>query len=169
MPAQPGHEPPELVQRALAREAELEQSERFARLKRLHRKAHSNPISAFFTKVLLTLVGGFFVLAGIVMLVGPGQGVLAILFGLAILAVEWPWAERLLRRLRERLHEARVKAAALDPKTRRRRILLTVLAVIAAAATAACFIGWFGWPSAAVSSWHWLQSFAGFLPDLPGM
>jgi len=42
------------------------------------------------------LAGGALVLAGLVMLVVPGPGVLVILAGLAILASEYVWAQRAL-------------------------------------------------------------------------
>jgi uncharacterized protein (TIGR02611 family) len=163
------HEPPKVVQEAVVQEEQAEQHQRFRRLKELHAKAHSNPVSSFLTKVFLTLVGLVLILAGIVMLVGPGQGVLAILLGLGVLALEWPWAERLLHRLRERIHQARERAALVDPKVRRRRALLTALAVLVVCGLLAWLVHRFGWPSATVSSWRWLQGFVGFLPDLPGM
>jgi uncharacterized protein (TIGR02611 family) len=48
-------------------------------------------------------VGLIVVLAGVVMLVTPGPGLLGIAAGLAILASEYTWAERLLRRIRDRI------------------------------------------------------------------
>ena len=62
-------------------------------------------------KLAIAVVGVVVVLAGVVMLFVPGQGVLTILLGLGILATEFVWAHRLLRRLRIRLkkdyHRAR--------------------------------------------------------------
>lgn len=55
------------------------------------------------------ILGGFtLLLAGIVMLVTPGPGWLAIVGGLAMLAAEFVWARRLLNRLKsegERLRQ----------------------------------------------------------------
>lgn len=45
----------------------------------------------------MLIVGSAIVLAGIVMLVLPGPGLLAIFAGLALLATEFTWAARLLR------------------------------------------------------------------------
>lgn len=163
------HDPPEVVQRAVRQEEELEHREKFRRLKELHRRAHSNPVTSFLTKVVLTVVGVGLILAGFVMLIGPGQGILAILLGLGVLALEWPWAERLLRRLRERIHHAREQAALVDPRVRRRRMLLGALATLVVVAALAWLVYRFGWPAATVSSWRWLQGYVGFLPDLPGM
>lgn len=46
---------------------------------------------------LVLVIGSAIVLAGIVMLVLPGPGVLAIFAGLGLLATEFTWAARLLR------------------------------------------------------------------------
>ncbi|MGH7987701.1 MAG: PGPGW domain-containing protein [Candidatus Binataceae bacterium] len=52
-------------------------------------------------KRIVVLVGGFtVVLLGIVMLVAPGPGFVTIALGLGILATEFLWARRLLRRFR---------------------------------------------------------------------
>lgn len=54
-------------------------------------------------KRLVKVVTGFAVLlAGVVMLVTPGPGWVAIAGGLAILATEFAWARRLLDKLKER-------------------------------------------------------------------
>lgn len=49
---------------------------------------------------LILLVGAAVLLAGIVMVVLPGPAVVVIPLGLAILAVEFPWARRWLERMR---------------------------------------------------------------------
>lgn len=53
-------------------------------------------------KIVKGVVGGVIVLAGIVMLVTPGPGIITILIGLGILATEFHFARRLLNRLRRR-------------------------------------------------------------------
>jgi uncharacterized protein (TIGR02611 family) len=53
--------------------------------------------------VLVTALGALLVAAGIVMLVTPGPGLLAIAAGLAVLAREYRWARRLLDRAKARL------------------------------------------------------------------
>jgi uncharacterized protein (TIGR02611 family) len=47
-------------------------------------------------RVAITVAGFAVLIAGVVMIVTPGPGVLAIIAGLAILATEWAWAERAL-------------------------------------------------------------------------
>ena len=54
-------------------------------------------------KRLIKIVVGFTVLlAGIIMLVTPGPGWVAIALGLAMLAAEFVWARRLLDKLKEK-------------------------------------------------------------------
>lgn len=143
--------------------------ERFVRLRQLHARAHSNPVTSLITKVVVTIVGAFLILIGIVMLIGPGQGILAIIAGLAVLATEYTWAERLLRRVQARLREARDKARAMDPKVRRRRIIASTLVTVAAVVAVVAYLVVYDWPTIAVSSWNWVQDFSGLVPELPGM
>lgn len=145
------------------------ENERFPRLKRLHRRAHANPVSAFITKVIVTIIGGFMILAGIVMLIGPGQGILAIIAGLAVLSLEYVWAQRLLHKAQARWEEARDKARAMDPKVRRRRIILGTLAVVIVAGALVAYLVVYDWPTYAVESWNWVQDFSALVPELPGM
>lgn len=53
--------------------------------------------------VAITVVGTVLVVAGLVMLLTPGPGLVAIAAGLAVLAREFTWARRLLERIRLRL------------------------------------------------------------------
>jgi uncharacterized protein (TIGR02611 family) len=63
-------------------------------------------------RVAVTVLGLVVVLAGILMLVLPGPGMVTIIAGLAILATEYVWAERLLAVAKVRA--ARAKDAAMD-------------------------------------------------------
>jgi len=53
-------------------------------------------------RVVVAVVGGTVLLVGVVMIVTPGPAVVMIPLGLAILAVEFAWARRLLNRVREK-------------------------------------------------------------------
>jgi uncharacterized protein (TIGR02611 family) len=53
-------------------------------------------------RIGVLVVGLALVAAGVVMLVIPGPGLLVILAGLALLATEFAWAQRLLVKVRER-------------------------------------------------------------------
>ncbi len=59
------------------------------------------------------VVGAALLVAGAVMLVLPGPGLLVIVAGLAVLATEFAWAERWLRRARERASKAGQAAGSL--------------------------------------------------------
>jgi uncharacterized protein (TIGR02611 family) len=60
-------------------------------------------------RIAVTIAGGAVVLVGIAMLVLPGPGIVVIIAGLAILATEYVWAERLLRMAKERAMQAKDK------------------------------------------------------------
>jgi uncharacterized protein (TIGR02611 family) len=65
-------------------------------------------------RVVVMLIGAALLLGGLVMLVTPGPGIVLIIAGLAVLATEFVWAERML-------DKAKAHAAAATNKVRRRR------------------------------------------------
>jgi uncharacterized protein (TIGR02611 family) len=111
-------------------EAEIEQGQREGRLHHLLGRfkafTHRHPVLRLVYKGLVTLVGGAIVLAGVVMLVTPGPGWLAIFLGLGVLATEYPlvhrfnqWAKgkvvgvwRAYRRRREQRRELKTRVRA---------------------------------------------------------
>ncbi|GIK36074.1 MAG: hypothetical protein AMXMBFR45_03660 [Gammaproteobacteria bacterium] len=54
-------------------------------------------------RIVIAVIGGTVVLAGVIMLVTPGPGLVVIPLGLAILALEFAWAKLWLERLKARL------------------------------------------------------------------
>lgn len=58
-------------------------------------------------RVGVTIAGFLVILAGAAMLVLPGPGILVIIAGLAILATEYVWAQRLLKIAREKAAQAK--------------------------------------------------------------
>jgi uncharacterized protein (TIGR02611 family) len=64
-------------------------------LRRLRRWSRTHPALAAAYKVFVTVLGGVFVLAGLIMLITPGPGWLAIFLGLGIWGTEFHWAHRL--------------------------------------------------------------------------
>ena len=52
-------------------------------------------------RVVVAVMGGTVVLIGVAMIVLPGPAVVVIPLGLAILATEFAWAKRLLKRLKQ--------------------------------------------------------------------
>ena len=65
-------------------------------------------------RLMVLVIGSIVLIAGLLMLVLPGPGILVIIVGLAILATEFVWAERLLIRARDRV--ARVAQKLRKPK-----------------------------------------------------
>ena len=57
-------------------------------------------------RIVIAVVGGTVLLFGVIMLVTPGPGWVAIAAGLGILAVEFAWARVWLKRLRQKMSEA---------------------------------------------------------------
>ena len=79
-------------------EKEIEQGQREGRLHhaltRFRAFTGRHPVLRLVHKVLVSFLGGVIVLAGVVMLVTPGPGWLAIFLGLGILATEYPIVHR---------------------------------------------------------------------------
>ena len=64
-------------------------------------------------RVFLIIAGFILLLAGGVMLVTPGPGMITIFLGLGLLAAEFVWARRLMQRIKEegeRLKDAVLRA-----------------------------------------------------------
>jgi uncharacterized protein (TIGR02611 family) len=60
-------------------------------------------------KVVVAIIGGTVLLFGIALIVLPGPAFIVIPAGLAILATEFVWAERLLDRCKEKWNQCRGK------------------------------------------------------------
>lgn len=74
------------------------------------------------------IIGLAIVGAGIVMLPLPGPGWVVIFGGMAVWATEFVWAQLVLRWTKRKVTEAAQKA--LDPKVRRRNIILTSIGLV---------------------------------------
>jgi len=68
---------------------------------------------------LVAAAGAALLVAGLVLLVLPGPGLLVLAAGLAVLAVEFHWARRLLARVRAHAQAAAQKAGQKVPTRRR--------------------------------------------------
>lgn len=64
-------------------------------------------------RIGVTIAGLVLVLAGAIMLITPGPGLLVIALGLAVWATEYAWAERMLDKVRERSKDAYDRARRL--------------------------------------------------------
>ena len=58
-------------------------------------------------RIAVTIAGSVVLALGVVMLVLPGPGLVLILVGLGILSSEYVWAQRLLRKAKEKAEQAK--------------------------------------------------------------
>jgi uncharacterized protein (TIGR02611 family) len=103
--------------------------ERLQERKEVHRERSR------WVRILYVLVGFTVLLGGLAMLVLPGPAFLVIPIGLAILALEFTWAEAMLQRAIEQGEKARQKAS--DTTTAQR-----VLTGVAVALAAGAIVAW---------------------------
>ncbi len=97
-----------------------------------HRK-RARPIRALY------VVAGFtIVLAGIIMLITPGPAFVVIPIGLAVLSLEFAWAEQLLEAAVKKGEQAKARA---QTSSRTERVLSTIAVLLACGAVFAW--GWF--------------------------
>jgi uncharacterized protein (TIGR02611 family) len=101
-----------------------------------------NPLSAIVRfigrsgkRIAVTIAGFTVLLAGLIMMVTPGPGILGIIAGLAILATEYAWAEHMLDKAKQRAGQA-AKVATASP-------LRVALAVAGAVAGIAAVVLWY--------------------------
>jgi uncharacterized protein (TIGR02611 family) len=92
-----------------------------------------------FYRIVFAIAGGIVLLGGLIMLVTPGPAFVLIPIGLAMLSLEFVWAERMLDHALEHAEVAREKAAQ---TSRTQRIFGVVAGVLAAAACLAAAIMW---------------------------
>jgi uncharacterized protein (TIGR02611 family) len=107
-------------------------------------------------RAVVFVIGVALLTIGLIMFVTPGPGWLALLLGLAILATEFSWAERLLHWAREKAKLAAEKA--LDPRVRRRNLLIAGSVVVGAALLVWWYVASFGWPQPVLSIAEWMRS-----------
>ncbi|MFD8284483.1 TIGR02611 family protein [Streptomyces sp. SID8361] len=88
------------------------------------------------------IVGLGVVGVGIVLLPLPGPGWLVIFAGMAIWATEFVWAQLVLAWTKRKVTEAAHRA--LDPKVRRRNLILTSVAVVICAVAVSVYVWKFG-------------------------
>jgi uncharacterized protein (TIGR02611 family) len=93
-----------------------------ALLTRLDEWAHRGTARGMVVKAVVTVLGPLVVLAGLVMTVLPGPGLVVVALGLALLALEYDWARATLRRMGRSLGRAR-RAALPEDSSRGRRAL----------------------------------------------
>ncbi|MET8245167.1 TIGR02611 family protein [Streptomyces sp. NPDC005202] len=87
------------------------------------------------------VIGLAVVAAGIVMLPLPGPGWVVIFGGMAIWATEFVWAQLVLRWTKRKVTEAQ---RALDPRVRRRNIILTTVGLVIVGVLVGIYVWKFG-------------------------
>jgi uncharacterized protein (TIGR02611 family) len=85
------------------------------------------------------VVGAAVLIGGVIMLVTPGPAFVLIPIGLAMLSLEFVWAERLLEKSLEQAQIAQEKAAQ---TTRLQRVLGAIAALLAVAACVLAVLWW---------------------------
>ena len=117
-----------------------------ALLSRLDAWADRGAGRALLVRVAVTVAGPLLVLAGVAMLVLPGPGLVVIAAGLALLALEYEWARRVVGRMGRTLSQAREATLPKEGSGPRKAVGALVIAALAVAgfvATAAvtAFLG----------------------------
>ncbi|GAA4992036.1 TIGR02611 family protein [Yinghuangia aomiensis] len=90
----------------------------------------------------VAIVGFAVIVAGLIMMVIPGPGIPAVLVGLAILGTEFVWAQRTLLWTKDQATKAAQRA--LDPRTRRRNLIILIVGVVLIAAAAGLYVWKYG-------------------------
>jgi uncharacterized protein (TIGR02611 family) len=90
-------------------------------------------------RIGFVVVGAAVLIGGVVMLVTPGPAFVLIPIGLAMLSLEFVWAEKLLEKSLEQAHIAQAKAAQ---TTRTQRILVGIATALAIAACVLAVLWW---------------------------
>ena len=108
-------------------------------IEKLEAKRAEHLNRGIFYRIMFGVTGAIVVLAGVAMLVLPGPALIVIPIGLAMLALEFAWAEKMLELALER---AEVATNKVKETSRRQRIFGIVAGALGAAAFAAAAIAW---------------------------
>jgi uncharacterized protein (TIGR02611 family) len=108
-------------------------------IERLERKRAEHLARGIFYRVMFAVTGVIVVLAGLAMLVLPGPALVVIPIGLAMLALEFAWAEKMLEMALERAEVAKDKVTE---TTRTQKIFGAIAIALATAAFIAAAIAW---------------------------
>jgi uncharacterized protein (TIGR02611 family) len=98
-------------------------------------------------QVAIFVIGLSVMVAGVIMLALPGPGWFVIFAGMAIWATEFVWAQLVLRWTKRKVTEAAQRA--LDPRVRRRNVILTVTGLV----IVGVFLGIYLWTFGFVMPW----------------
>lgn len=122
-------------------------------LRRLRARIRQNKVLNTTWRVVVFVVGVAVIIGGLIMLVTPGPGWLAVIAGFALLATEFGWARRALGRAKKAGQAAKDKA--LDPRVRRRNQILLGAGCVVVLAALGTYLGVYGWtPPWQLDIWH---------------
>lgn len=113
-----------------------------ARMARFRERIRSRPLLDTAWRVGVFTLGVTLVAAGLVMFVIPGPGFATVILGLVVLASEFAWASRALDPVKAAARRA--SEAALDPRRRRRNLILAGIAGAIAAAALSWYLRYYG-------------------------
>jgi tellurite resistance protein TerC len=108
-------------------------------IERLERKRDEHVNRGIFYRIVFAVTGVIVLLAGLAMTVLPGPALVVIPIGLAMLALEFAWAEKMLELALERAEIAKEKVA---DTTRTQKIFGFVAMALGTAAFIAAAISW---------------------------
>lgn len=86
------------------------------KIRRLRKLFWLNDVPPFVRRVIVMVIGGTLLLAGVAMIVLPGPAIVVAPLGLAVLATEFVWARRWLRKTRKLLQKAKDNISDLPPR-----------------------------------------------------
>lgn len=113
-------------------------------------------------RMMVFTLGITFVVAGLVMFVIPGPGFATVILGLVILGSEFTWATRALNPVKDAARRA--QEAALDPRRRRRNLILGAIGGVVLAGVLVWYLVTYGATVQPVMSW--LQGLLAWLGGL---
>lgn len=110
-----------------------------ARVRALRARVRRTPAGRMGWRVAVGVVGGVLLVAGIIMIPGPGQGWATVFLALAVLSTEFGWARRLRHGLWLRMVAARQHWARSSP--RKKAVLGTAVVLVTVVALAGALWG----------------------------
>jgi uncharacterized protein (TIGR02611 family) len=122
-----------------------------ARMRALRERARARRSLDTAWRVMVLALGFTLLTAGALMFVLPGPGFATVILGLVVLGSEFTWATRVLDPVREAARRA--SEAALDPRRRRRNLILGALAGVAVGILAWWYLARYGLTFGPILNW----------------
>lgn len=119
-----------VVRRETGERPQGETGERPTVIERVRAKQERHRQRSRFIRIPFAIAGFAVLLAGVVMLFTPGPGWAVIVFALALLALEFAWAERALERVIDQMERASEQVTKGSPARRAAVISIGVLAAV---------------------------------------